>query len=98
MPDAMTAQEGYECRICGFEWDTGPVSGIGDVCDANGTSLADGDNVTIVKDLKLDGKSGGIKVGTKVRSIRLVEGDHPISGKVNGRDTLIRAEFVKKAK
>ena len=51
----------------------------------------------MIKDLKLDGKTGGVKAGTKVRGIRLVEGDHPIDGKVNGRSILIKAEFVKKA-
>ena len=98
MPDAMTSEDGYECRTCGFEWDADVEVGIGEVTDANGTVLIGGDNVTIIKDLKLDGKAGGVKVGTKVRSIRLVAGDHPVSGKVNGRDILIKAEFVKKAK
>lgn len=98
MPDAMIATEGFECRTCGFEWEPETDGGVAEVRDVNGTKLADGDNVTIVKDLKLDGKPGGVKVGTKVRSIRLVEGDHPIDGKVNGRGILIKAEFVKKAK
>ena len=53
--------------------------------------------MTIIKDLKTDGKSGGIKSGTKVKSIRLVSGDHEIDAKVDGRQLLIRAEFVKKA-
>ncbi|MEZ5341435.1 MAG: alkylphosphonate utilization protein [Acidimicrobiales bacterium] len=73
-------------------------SDIGDIFDANGTQLADGDAVTIIKDLKLDGKTGGVKAGTRLKSIRLVEGDHPIDGKVNGRAILVKAEFVKKAK
>ena len=63
----------------------------------NGKLLAAGDDVVIIKDLKLDGKAGGIKVGTKVRSIRLVTGDHPIQGKVDGRTVLITADKVKKA-
>ena len=51
----------------------------------------------LIKDLKLDGKAGGVKSGTKVKGIRLVSGDHPIDGKVNGRGILIKAEFVRKA-
>ena len=68
-----------------------------DVVDSLGNVLAAGDDVVIVRDLKLDGKSGGIKVGTKVKSIRLVPGDHPIQGKVDGRTVLITADKVKKA-
>ena len=65
--------------------------------DINGKLLAEGDNITIVKDLKLDGKSGGIKVGTEVKGIRLIPGDHPIQGKVDGRVVLIMANKVKLA-
>lgn len=65
--------------------------------DINGKLLAPGDDVVVVKDLKLDGKSGGIKIGTKVRGIRLVPGDHPIQGKVDGRTVLITVDKVKKA-
>ena len=53
--------------------------------------------MVIIKDLKLDGKTGGIKIGTKVKSIRLVPGDHPIDSKVNGRGVLITSDKVKKA-
>ena len=101
MTDVAERADGYECNTCGFEWsDESSSSGSGDVAviDANGAELADGDNVTIIKDLKLDGKVGGVKVGTKVRGIRIVPGDHPVSGKVEGRSILIKAEFVKKAK
>ncbi len=98
MTDVLVGADGYECQTCGFEWESEEVGGVGEVRDANGNVLADGDDVTIIKDIKLDGKAGGVKVGTKVRSIRLVEGDHPIDGKVNGRGILIKAEFVKKAK
>ncbi len=98
MPDALMGADGFECQTCGFEWESEDIGGVGEVRDANGNLLADGDDVTIIKDIKLDGKAGGVKVGTKVRSIRLVEGDHPIDGKVNGRGILIKAEFVKKAK
>lgn len=98
MTDALAGADGFECQTCGFQWEAEDDGGVGEVHDANGNLLADGDDVTIVKDIKLDGKAGGVKVGTKVRSIRLVEGDHPIDGKVNGRGILIKAEFVKKAK
>lgn len=53
--------------------------------------------MTVVKELKLDGKSGGLKSGTKIKSIRLVAGDHSIDAKVDGRSILIKSEFVKKA-
>ena len=99
MPDALMADDGYECATCGHEWmaELDPADTIGEVRDINGNLLADGDDVVIIKDLKLDGKTGGIKVGTKVKSIRLVPGDHPIDGKVNGRGVLIMADKVKKA-
>ena len=73
------------------------IDEVGEVRDVNGNLLANGDDVVIVKDLKLDGKTGGIKVGTKVKSIRLIPGDHPIDGKVDGRGVLIMADKVKKA-
>lgn len=94
MPEPLLADDGFECATCGHEWldDRTP-----DVIDVNGNVLADGDDITIIKDLKLDGKSGGIKVGTKVRGIRLVPGDHPIQGKIEGRVVLIMPDKVKKA-
>ncbi len=97
MPDPLIAEDGYECATCGHEWLSELDDGIGEVRDANGNLLANGDDVTVIKDLKLDGKSGGVKSGTKVKSIRLVAGDHPIDGKVDGRGILITADMVKKA-
>jgi len=98
MPDPLTAPDGYECATCGHEWQPEPDEDKADeVRDVNGKLLAEGDDVVIIKDLKLDGKSGGIKVGTKIKSIRLVPGDHPIQGKVNGRTVLIIQDKVKKA-
>ncbi len=99
MPEPLLATDGYECATCGHEWMTefDPADEVGEVRDVNGNLLADGDDVVIVKDLKLDGKTGGIKVGTKVKSIRLISGDHPIDGKVDGRGVLIMADKVKKA-
>jgi len=97
MPDPLIAEDGYECATCGHEWLSEPDDGIGEVRDANGNLLANGDDVTVIKDLKLDGKGGGVKSGTKVKSIRQDAGAHPIDGKVDGRGLLIKADMVKKA-
>lgn len=97
MPEPLIATDGFECNICGHEWLAEPEETLSEVRDINGKVLAEGDSVVIIKDLKLNGKSGGIKVGTKVKSIRLIPGDHPIQGKVDGRTVLIMADKVKKA-
>jgi len=102
MPEPLIAPDGYECGTCGHEWRPEvDADGVDDasveVRDVNGKLLAEGDDVVIIKDLKLDGKAGGIKVGTKVKSIRLVPGDHPVQGKVNGRTVVITPDKVKKA-
>lgn len=66
--------------------------------DANGAVLADGDTVTVIKDLKVKGSSLVVKVGTKVRNIRLVDGDHDIDCKIDGIGAMkLKSEFVKKA-
>ena len=97
MPDPLIGPDGFECGTCGHEWHVDAEDKLDDVRDVNGKLLAEGDDVVIIKDLKLDGKAGGIKVGTKIKSIRLVAGDHPIQGKVNGRTVMIIADKVKKA-
>ena len=97
MSDPLIAVDGFECGTCGHEWQAEIDDSIAEVRDSNGKLLAEGDDVIIIRDLKLDGKSGGIKVGTKVRSIRLIPGDHPIQGKVDGRTVMIIADKVKKA-
>ena len=97
MPEPLETADGFECATCGHEWFADLSDGLDNIRDANGNLLATGDAVTIIKDLKLDGKTGGIKAGTKIKSIRLVEGDHEIDAKVNGRQLLVKAEFVKKA-
>jgi len=97
MPDPLVAEDGYECVTCGHEWLNEPSDELGDIRDANGNLLASGDAVTVVKDLKTDGKAGGLKVGVKIKSIRLVPGDHEVEAKVDGRTLLIKAAFVKKA-
>ena len=64
----------------------------------NGNRLQDGDSVTVVKDLKVKGSSSVVKVGTKVKSIKLVEGDHNIDCKIDGIGAMqLKSEFVKKA-
>ena len=65
--------------------------------DANGNVLQDGDTITVIKDLKIKGSSSVVKVGTKVKNIRLVEGDHDIDCKIDGIGAMqLKSEFVKK--
>jgi protein PhnA len=92
--------EKYVCPECGFEWmPEAEVEEEGFVVkDANGNILADGDSVVIVKDLPVKGAPKPIKAGTKVKSIRLVEGDHNIDCKIDGFGSMaLKSEFVKKA-
>jgi protein PhnA len=65
--------------------------------DAHGNVLKDGDTVTLIKDLKVKGSSLVIKGGTKIKNIRLVDGDHDIDCKVDGQSMLLKSEFMKKA-
>jgi protein PhnA len=66
--------------------------------DANGNVLQDGDSVTVIKDLKIKGSSSVVKVGTKVKNIRLIDGDHDIDCKIDGIGAMqLKSEFVKKA-
>ncbi|MDE1895969.1 MAG: alkylphosphonate utilization protein [Rhodospirillales bacterium] len=85
--------ETYICSTCGYEWpaELGETQEI--IKDANGTVLANGDTVTLIKDLKVKGSSTGLKVGTKLKNIRLHSGDHAIES----GDYFIKQEFVKKA-
>ncbi len=84
------------CPECGHEWAPGGEAEA-EVRDSVGNVLADGDTVTVIKDLKLKGSSGVIKVGTKVRGIRLVAGDHDIDCKVPGIGQIgLKSQFVKK--
>lgn len=91
----------YNCPECGHEWaavSAAEESGDGMVVrDANGTVLKDGDTVTVIKDLKAKGSSTVVKVGTKIKNIRLVEGDHNIDCKVPDIGPMgLKSEFVKK--
>jgi protein PhnA len=89
------------CPECGHEWsklDEPDAEATLVVRDAHGTTLQDGDSVTVIKDLKIKGAGAVLKVGTKVRNIRLVEGDHGIDCKIEGIGAIqLKAEFVKKA-
>ncbi len=93
----------FICPDCGYEWSAQAIAADADdedkliVKDANGNLLADGDDVTLIKDLKLKGSSTTIKGGTKVKNIRLVSGDHEIDCKVDGMGLMLKACFVKKA-
>ncbi|CAK7001715.1 MAG: hypothetical protein MESAZ_00060 [Saezia sanguinis] len=97
--DVLDFPDHYECATCGHEWEREDKASDAAriVKDANGNVLADGDSVTLIKDLKLRGSSEVIKQGTKVRSIRLVDGDHEIDCKVDGVSMALKACFVKKA-
>jgi protein PhnA len=92
------------CPNCGHEWNPSEIeveieaeTGLV-VKDSNGNLLADGDSVVIVKDLPVKGAPKPIKAGTKVKSIRLVEGDHNIDCKIDGFGSMaLKSEFVRKA-
>jgi protein PhnA len=92
----------FVCPECAHEW---PEHGTADGADsarvwrdASGNVLQDGDTVTVIKDLKLKGGGGVVKQGTKVKNIRLVEGDHDIECKIEGFGAMgLKTEFVRKA-
>ncbi len=93
--------EMYVCPECAHEWGknvaTEPVEVRQVIRDAVGNLLQDGDTVTVIKDLKVKGSSAVVKVGTKVKNIRLVEGDHDIDCKIDGIGSMgLKSEFVKK--
>lgn len=89
------------CPECAHEWAAGEAAAAEDVRiwrDANGAELADGDMVTVIRDLKIKGTSQVVKVGTKVKNIRLVEGDHDIDCRIDGVGQMgLKTEFVRKA-
>lgn len=93
------------CPECAHEWSPGEAAAAAAaadaaalVRDAHGTPLADGDSVVVIKDLKIKGSSSVVKVGTKVRNIRLVDGDHDIDCRIEGIGQMgLKSEFVRKA-
>lgn len=89
------------CPECAHEWTLESAAGNSEdekiIKDANGNVLKDGDAVTIIKDLKVKGSSSVLKIGTKVKSIRLVDGDHDIDCQIDGFGAMkLKSEFVKK--
>ncbi len=90
----------FICPECAHEWPKASSDDVSDariIKDANGNVLNDGDTVTVIKDLKVKGSSLVVKVGTKVKNIRLVEGDHDIDCKIEGIGPMkLKSEFVKK--
>jgi protein PhnA len=97
LDDVLSNGDKWECAICGHEWPKEAAPEAARVVkDAHGNVLADGDTVTLIKDLKLRGGSGVLKGGTKVKNIRLVDGDHEIDCKIDGSAMALKACFVKK--
>lgn len=103
---AYTYEDGAQlvCPECAHEWsanvaERAEAADVGLVVkDVHGAVLADGDAVVLIKDLKIKGSSSSVKVGTKVKGIRLVEGDHNIDCKIAGFGAMqLKSEFVKKA-
>jgi len=90
----------FVCPECAYEWtqeeaDKAAEEGI--TKDANGNVLKDGDTVTVIKDLKVKGSSSVVKIGTKVKNIKLVEGDHDIDCKIDGFGAMsLKSQYVKK--
>jgi protein PhnA len=92
----------FVCPECAHEWskevpeETSEDSVV--IKDSVGNVLADGDTITVIKDLKVKGSSSVVKVGTRVKNIRLVDGDHDIDCKIEGFGAMkLKSEFVKKA-
>ncbi|ABM39146.1 zinc ribbon domain-containing protein YjdM [Polaromonas naphthalenivorans] len=94
--------ENYVCADCGHEWPMAAAALDADdsddavVRDSNGNVLADGDAVVLIKDLKVKGSSTTLKMGTKVKSIRLVGGDHEVDCKMDAGSFMLKACFLKK--
>ena len=104
---ACSSQYTYEdrnlfvCPECAHEWSqeasTAAEDSVRAIKDSNGNTLQDGDTVTVIKDLKVKGSSSVVKVGTKVKNIRLVDGDHDIDCKIDGIGAMkLKSQFVKK--
>lgn len=95
--------EQYICPECAHEWsidnnDENTTDAARVIKDSNGNVLQDGDTITVIKDLKVKGSSLVVKVGTKVKNIRLVDGDHDIDCKIDGIGPMkLKSEFVRKA-
>jgi protein PhnA len=103
MENTYADGDNFICPDCAHEWpQSAAAAEAGDeaatvIKDANGTPLADGDSVILIKDLKVKGSSITLKKGTKVKSIRLVGGDHDVDCKIDGISMSLKSEFLKKA-
>lgn len=109
LPDCPNCSSSYTyedrqmlvCPECGNEWteeEQAQARAAEQIRDANGTPLADGDTVTVIKDLKIKGSSQVVKVGTRVKNIHLTDGDHDIDCKIPGIGPMgLKSVFVKKA-
>ncbi len=88
------------CSECAHEWNPAEVAEVEEglvAIDANGNKLTDGDTVTLIKDLKVKGAPKDLKQGTRVKNIRIVEGDHNIDCKIDGFGAMeLKSEFVRK--
>ena len=98
-----TCEDGgqFVCPECAHEWRAKEAAAPAEAArvwkDANGNLLQDGDSVTVIKDLKIKGSSSVVKVGTKVKNIRLIEGDHDIDCKIEGFGPMqLKSEYIKK--
>lgn len=97
LEDVLSHPDHWECATCGNEWPKEATAEAARVVkDANGNQLADGDTVALIKDLKLGG-SQVLKAGTKAKNIRLQDGDHEITCRIDGTSIALKACFVKKA-
>lgn len=87
------------CADCGHDWspeESGSTEGTTEIRDAHGNILTDGDSVVLIKDLKVKGSSVTLKMGTKIKSIRLVGGDHEVDCKMDAGNFMLKACFLKK--
>lgn len=105
LPSCLKCQSEYTyedgnmivCPECGYEWLPGSEEEEQVIKDFNGHVLSDGDTVTVIKDLKVKGSSSVVKRGTRVKNIRLVDGDHDIDCKIDGFGAMkLKSQFVKK--
>ena len=92
----------YICPDCAHEWSMDADANLDDaddgvVRDANGNALADGDSVVLIKDLKVKGTTTTLKVGTKIKKIRLVGGDHEVDCKTDAGSFMLKACYLRKA-
>jgi protein PhnA len=102
MPNTYPDGNLFICADCGHEWPMQQASTENDdqdsvIRDANGNILADGDSVVVIKDLKVKGSSTTLKMGTRIKSIRLVGGDHEVDCKTDLGQFMLKACFLKKA-